>query len=166
MVLFRVILILDGKVISGRHGYTGEIGNIVIDRDRSKYNHLNIGAVENEASGTALVRSGKGIFGDQIQHAGHIFELAREKDPQALAIVDTMTKDLAYMFSAIAHTIDPHVFVIGGGVMQGSDVFFAKMIDYYMELVHTSMQDIEFKQAELKEPGIIGAAMLPKSKEE
>jgi len=49
--------------------------------------------------------------------------------------------------------------------MAAKDVFFDKMITYYKEAVHTAMQDIEFKQAQLEEPGIIGAAMLPKSKE-
>lgn len=158
-------LIIDGKVISGRHGHTGEIGNIIIDRDRKKYNHLNAGAVENEASGTAIVRKGREVFGDSIEHAGHVFDLARNGNTQALEIVDTMANDLAHAFSAIAHAVDPHVFVIGGGVMAGKDVFFDKMIAYYKEIVHIPMQDVDFKQAQLDEPGIIGAAMLPKSKE-
>ncbi|MBR3694494.1 MAG: ROK family protein [Erysipelotrichales bacterium] len=157
--------ILDGKVISGRHGHAGEIGNIIIDRDRKKYNHLNAGVVENEASGTAIVRKGKEVFGDTIEHAGHVFDLARQGNTQALEIVENVARDLAYAFSAIAHAVDPHAFIIGGGVMAAKDVFFDKMITYYKEAVHTAMQDIEFKQAQLEEPGIIGAAMLPKSKE-
>lgn len=37
-----------------------------------------------------------------------------------------MAYDLAMMFCAIGHIIDPHVFVVGGGVMKGKDVFFEK----------------------------------------
>ena len=39
-------LVIDQKVISGQNGHAGEIGNICIDRNREKYNILNVGAVE------------------------------------------------------------------------------------------------------------------------
>lgn len=80
---------------------------------------MNVGAVENEASGTAVTRKGKAVFGDKINHAGDVFDLARSGDEQALKIVDDMAYDLAMMFCAIGHIIDPHVFVVGGGVMKG-----------------------------------------------
>ena len=75
--------------------------------------------------------------------------------------MDAMAYDLAMMFSAIGHIIDPHVFVVGGGVMKGKDVFFDKMEKYYRSMIHAGMQPVVFKEAELEEPGIVGAAMLP-----
>ena len=157
-------LVLDKKVVSGQNGHAGEIGNICIDRNREKYNILNVGAAENEVSGTAITRKGRAIFGDAIQHAGNVFDLAKENDPQALNIVDDMAYDMAMMFAAVAHVVDPHVFVIGGGVMKAKDVFFDKMEAYYRSMIHVGMQSVVFKQAELEEPGIIGAAMLPMTK--
>ena len=100
-------LVIDQKVIGGQNGHAGEIGNICIDRNREKYNILNVGAVENEASGTAVTRKGKAVFGDKINHAGDVFDLARSGDEQALKIVDDMAYDLAMMFCAIGHIIDP-----------------------------------------------------------
>lgn len=154
-------LIIDNKVISGQNGHAGEIGNICIDRGRKKYNILNAGAVENEASGTAITRKGKAVFGEQISHAGDIFDLTRSGDEKALKIVDDMSYDLAMMFSAIGHVVDPHVFVVGGGVMKGKDVFFDKMEKYYRSMIHEGMQSVVFREAQLEEPGIAGAAMLP-----
>lgn len=154
-------LIIDNKVISGQNGHAGEIGNICIDRGRKKYNILNAGAVENEASGTAITRKGKAVFGEQIAHAGDIFDLARSGDEKALKIVDDMSYDLAMMFSAIGHVVDPHVFVVGGGVMKGKDVFFDKVEKYYRSMIHEGMQSVVFREARLEEPGIAGAAMLP-----
>ena len=154
-------LVIDQKVISGQNGHAGEIGNICIDRNREKYNILNIGAVENEASGTAITRKGREVFGDQITNAGDVFELARQGDEKALKIVDEMAYDLAVMFCAIGHIVDPHVFVVGGGVMKGKDVFFEKMEKYYRDMIHVGMQPVVFTQAVLEEPGIMGAAMLP-----
>lgn len=157
-------LVVDKKVISGQNGHAGEVGNICVDRSREKYNILNVGAVENEASGTAITRIGKEIFGESIAHAGDVFALARQGDTQALKIVDDMAYDLAMMFSTIAHVVDPHVFVVGGGVMQAKDVFFAKMEAYYRDMIHVGMQSVIFQEAQLQEPGIVGAAMLPMTK--
>ncbi len=157
-------LVIDKKVISGQNGHAGEIGNICIDRNREKYNILNVGAAENEASGTALTRKGRELFGDKIHDAGDVFDLARSGDEKALKLVDEMAYDLAMMFCAIGHIIDPHIFVVGGGVMKGKDVFFEKMETYYRSMIHEGMQPVIFREAQLEEPGILGAAMLPMTK--
>ena len=155
-------LVVNQKVIAGRNGHAGEIANLIIDRSREKVNYLNVGAVENEASGTAITRKGKAAFGeDAIQHAGDVFDLARKGNAKALEICDEMAYDLAVMFSQIAHVVDPEVFVIGGGVMKGKDVFFDKMENYFPNMIHKGMQTVVFMEAELDEPGIVGAAMLP-----
>lgn len=154
-------LVVDGKVISGKQGYAGEIGNIIVKRNAKKYSHLNAGAVETEASGPAITRTAKELIGDEIHDAKDVFDRARNNDPIALKICDDMAYDLATMFSVIAHVCDPHVFVVGGGCMNAKECFFDKMQEYFRTMVHDAMQDVEFKQAELDEPGIIGAAMLP-----
>lgn len=155
-------LIVNKKVIAGKNGHAGEVANIIIDRNRDKVNYLNVGAVENEASGTAITRKGKALFGDAaINHAGDVFDLARKGNAQALELCDEVAYDLAVMFSTIAHVVDPEVFVIGGGVMKGKDVFFDKMEAYFRTMIHKGMQTVVFKEAQLEEPGIVGAAMLP-----
>lgn len=155
-------LVVNQRVIAGKNGHAGEIANLIIDRDRQKVNYLNVGAVENEASGTAITRKGKAIFGeDKIRHAGDVFDLARQGDEKALKLCDEVAYDLAVMFSQIAHVVDPEVFVVGGGVMKGKDVFFAKMEEYFRTMIHKGMQTVVFKEAQLEEPGIVGAAMLP-----
>ena len=40
-------LVIDRKVVSGAHGFAGEIGNVIIDRNREDISHLNVCAVEN-----------------------------------------------------------------------------------------------------------------------
>ena len=157
-------LVVDKKVVAGKNGHAGEIANLIIDRNREKVNYLNIGAVENEASGTALTRKGRRLFGeDMIAHAGDVFALARQGNSEALALCDEMAYDIAVMFSIIAHVVDPAVFVIGGGVMKGKDAFFEKMERDFRSMIHKGMQTVKFKEAQLEEPGIIGAAMLPKA---
>lgn len=154
---------VDHRLVSGMAGYAGEIADIIIDRNREKINYLNIGAVENEASGVAITRKGKAVFGDSIEHAGMVFDLARDKNPDALKIVDEMTTDLAIMFADIALVVNPHIFVVGGGCMQSKDVFFETVQEKFKNYVHEGMKCTKFTEAELEEPGLVGAAMLPMS---
>ena len=92
-------LVVDGKVVSGKNGHAGEVGNIIIDRSRKKYNHLNAGAAENEVSGTALIRNGRERLDPNITTAREVFDLAREGNAVALDIVDKMAYDFASMLS-------------------------------------------------------------------
>lgn len=157
-------LIANGRVVSGKNGFAGEIGNIVIDRNRPKINHLNAGASECEASGTAIVRKARERLPyATINHAGDVFALASNNDQNAIALVDEITTDLAYLFSIVAHVCDPFAFVIGGGVMKSKDLFLPLVVEKYKNLVHEGMRNTLFLEAQLDEPGVIGAAMLPLS---
>lgn len=157
-------LIVNGKVVSGSNGYAGEIGNIIVKDNGDKVNMLNCGAVENEASGTALTRKAQALYPENtINSAIDIFNKVRENDPIAINLCKQMSKDLARVFSTIAHVVDPYIFVIGGGMMNAQDIFMDDMKKEYNNLVHIGMRNPVFTRAQLDEPGIIGAAMLPKS---
>lgn len=158
-------LIVDGKVVSGRVGYAGEVANIIVDRDRPKLNHLNAGAVENWASGTGIVEQAQNSISKDITSAYDVFKLAQDGHPEAITIIDSMIVDFAMMLSIIAHVTDPYVFVIGGGVTKSSELYLDKVIEKYKEMVHPTMRDTKFKIASLDEPGVIGAAMLCYSNE-
>jgi glucokinase len=154
-------LVVDGKLVSGRYGYAGEVGNIILTREGEKINHLNIGAAENLFSGTALVKEAQAKLDPSITSAKAIFDKANAGDKVAQEIIDKMAFNFASLLSAIAHVVDPHMFVIGGGVSKSKDYYFDKMANYYNGLVHVGMRNPTIKRAELSEPGIIGAAMLP-----
>lgn len=155
-------LVINGKVISGRLGYAGEVANIIVQRDGVKVNNLNPGAVENLASGTAIERRAKEIFKD-ISSTREVFDLAKQGNKDAIQLIDDVCKDFAQALSAIAHVIDPHCFVIGGGVSKASDFYFPILKKYYNSMVHEAMRDVPILKASLKEPGVLGAALLVKS---
>lgn len=161
-------MIVNGRVVSGNKGYAGEIGNIVIDRNRPRYsdvNTLNAGAVENEASGSAMVRKAQATISPDITSAYEIFKMYEQNDPRAIKIIDEMSYDFGMAMATIAHVVDPHVFVIGGGVTSSKNLYWDKMIEAYQSLVHPQIRDTKFVEAQLDEPGVIGAAMLCYSQE-
>lgn len=151
-------LIVNGKLISGAHGFAGEIANIIVDPKGETRNFLNKGAIENLASGVSLYLRYKDEL--KIKDAKQLFDMAREKDEKALKAIDEMVEELSIMMSAIAHVVDPSCFVIGGGCSNASDVYFDKLEKSYKEKVHEQMRDIPIFKAELKQPGVVGAALL------
>lgn len=155
---------INRKTISGAHGYAGEIGNIIVKPNGEPYNHLNPGAVENEASGTHIVRKGKERLNQDIVHAGQVFDLAKEGNQVAIDLIDEMTTDFAMALANVGHVLDPDIFIIGGGVTKAAPYYFEDLINKYKSMVHKGMQDIEIAVAQLEEPGLIGAAMLPQTK--
>lgn len=158
------VLVVDGKTVSGKHGFGGEIANIIIDRNREKVNYLNVGAIENEASGTAITRKGREAFPDKdVPHAGAVFDLADAGDEKAIAIIDGMKKDLGQLFATIACVCDPDIFIIGGGMTKSADKFLPGVVEQFKAMSHQAVHDTPFVIATLDEPGIIGAAMLPVS---
>ena len=158
-------LVVNGQCVSGKHGYGGEIANIIIDRNREKHNHLAVGAVENEASGTAITRYGREkLPGHTINHAGDVFELAAQGNEVAQEIVSNVKRDLGQLFATLAAAVDPDMFIIGGGMVKSAAYFWDGMIEEYKKVSHPTLHDTPFVIAKLEEPGVIGAAMLPRSR--
>lgn len=157
--------IVDGKLVSGNRGHAGEIGNIIVKTNGETINHLNPGAVENEASGTAIVRKARAIFGeDKIAHAGDLFKLAASGDPKAQEIRADFIDCITTMMANIAHTVDPHCFVLGGGVMKSREYFFEDLEKMFNEKIHKGMRGYTpILGVEIDDCGAIGAAMLPMS---
>lgn len=155
--------IVDKKLISGGRGHAGEIGNIIVKNNGYKQGALNPGAAEGECSGTAITRKGQAMLGNElVKHAGHVFKLADEGNEVAKAIRDEAIDELSTLFANIAHTVDPHCFVIGGGVMRAKKFFFDDLNKAFNAKIHVGMQNhIPLLETELEDCGAIGAAMLP-----
>lgn len=153
-------LIVNGKIISGQMGFAGEIGNIIVKDNGQEGRYLNPGAIEAESSGNALTRKAKIIYGDNAD-SKYLFEMARNNDPKAMALIDDMANDMGRLLATIGQIIDPDIFVIGGGVSNNSDYYWPQMIEAYHKYFN-GIKYAEIKKAELKEPGVLGAALLVK----
>ena len=68
------------------------------------------------------------------------------------------------MMANIAHTVDPHCFVLGGGVMKSREYFFEDLEKMFNEKIHKGMRGYTpILGVEIDDCGAIGAAMLPMS---
>nr|WP_290458744.1 ROK family protein [Dubosiella newyorkensis] len=152
--------VIDQKLLSGFHGFAGEVGNVIVDPHYEAIGIMNAGAAEALGSGTAITRIGKEKLGQQIEHAGTVFDLAKQNQKEAQEIVEQMTDHLSTLLSTIALVIDPSIIILGGGVMKGKDVFLEALDQKFHAKIFDAMRDIRIEEAQLEEPGIVGAAML------
>ena len=160
-------LIIDGKIISGHKGYAGEIANVIVDPDAKQYpiySKLNKGGVETVASGTAIGLLGNDLIGEEANSSRKVFVLASEGNETAKAIIDKMAKNLATCLSAISAIVAPDCFVIGGGCSNSSVLYFDALKEYFKSMAHEGMREVPILKATLDEPGVLGAAMIGKSR--
>lgn len=156
-------LIIGKKVFQGAQGYAGEIGNMIVSPNGRKHSNLNPGALEALASGTAISNIGQeklGITGG----AAEVFRLAEEKNSVAQQIIDEALEFLAIGIANLAHSINPEVFVLGGGVMKSEKQVLGPLREKVKNLVYPGLREsIKIVPADLgSKAGVIGAAFLPR----
>jgi len=114
-------LILNGKIVEGANGTTGEIGHVPLpyyeasDGPLTKCGCGQTGCIERMASGGALARLYEMMTGKKAD-AAEIAALAGKSDLDALGVLDRFYTVVAKAMVAILHTFDPDIIVVSGGL--------------------------------------------------
>lgn len=165
-------VIVGGQMIAGSNGAGGEIGHIIVEPDEEDtcgcggHGHL-----EQYASATGIVRMAKKRLAAEETAtklrsfaeltAKDIFDCAKENDAVACELVDALGRYLALALTHVAATVDPQVFVIGGGVSRAGEILIDAIRRHYNENILYALQNKEFRLAELgNDAGIYGSARL------
>ncbi|MDT4918145.1 MAG: glucokinase [Pseudonocardiales bacterium] len=130
-------LVIDGEVYRGAFGVGCEYGHMTVVPDGRRCACGNRGCWEMYASGRALARDAQELAADSpvaaagmIQLAGSVAELtgpvvtaaAQAGDAAATSICTTMGRWLGRGLANLAATLDPSMFVIGGGVSVAGEI--------------------------------------------
>ncbi len=165
-------VIISGNVVAGSNGGGGEIGHIIVNPHETElcgcggHGHL-----EQYASATGIVRLAKKrlaedntetkLRGFNTLTAKNIFDCAKESDAVAMELVGLLGKYLASALKHVAATVDPQVFVIGGGVSKAGEILLNAVRAHYNENLLYALQNKEFCLAKLgNDAGIYGSARL------
>ncbi|WP_347548726.1 ROK family protein [Pseudalkalibacillus hwajinpoensis] len=157
----------NNRLIQGEHGYSAEIGNMIIKPGGPKHANMNAGSLEALASGTSIAREGRerlGISGGTEE----VFRYAEEGDQMAIAIIDEAVDALAIGIANLVHSVDPDVFILGGGVMKAKEMILPLLREKVDGYVYEGLRGkITIESAKLHDKaGIVGAAMHGRQKAE
>ena len=166
-------IIVDGKIVGGAHGAGGEIGHAAVNHEEKEAcNCGNCGCLEQYASATGVVRLANRYiaknsestkmteFGEDIT-AKDVFDLAKEGDKGAVAVVEQMSTYLGKAMASIATVVNPQAFIIGGGVSKAGQYLIDAIADVYVKYAFPACREAKIALAELgNDAGIYGAAAL------
>lgn len=153
-------IVVEGRVLGGRHGISGEWGHNPIPGEDSCCYCGRRGCVETVLSGPAL----EGYF---LKRSGRpetlpvIAELAATGDRDALTTLDRLRQRFGEALAAVVNVLDPDAIVIGGGVGNLPMLYGQETRD----AVHRHLFNDRFETPLLRpslgdSAGVFGAAML------
>jgi glucokinase len=169
-------LVTGGRLVLGAHGFTGEFGHMVVDPNGPPCVCGRRGCWERFASGSGLAQLARvaavgGRLRRVVEVAGgepalvrgeHVQAAAREGDEGALAVVDEFARWVALGLVNLTNALDPAMFVLGGGLAEGADLYLEPIERWFEALLYSPQlrphPDLAF--AVLGErAGAIGAAL-------
>jgi glucokinase len=169
-------IILDDKVLEGRHSHGAEVGHMKIDLGKSRQCGCGRwGCLEAFASATAVVKRAEealaGVRGPSLLRdllaateeelpARVVFEAADRGDEVAKKVVGDTAYYLAVGAMNLMHIIDPAMIVYGGGMTAAGDGFLNRIREYIRELafpVPAERTVVQYAQLG-SDAGFIGAA--------
>ncbi|MBS6956396.1 MAG: ROK family glucokinase [Enterocloster asparagiformis] len=166
-------VILNQKILDGRHGLGGEIGHIHVRDD--EWEHCNcggVGCLEQIASATGIAREARRKmaaddrdsalrrFGDDVT-AKDVLDAAKAGDALADEVVEVVARYLGLALGQAALIVDPEIFVIGGGVSKAGQFLVDRIFKYYDFFTPISQNKAKIGLATLgNDAGIYGAARL------
>jgi len=107
-------VVVDGKVLHGRHGIAGEWGHSFLHESGGPCYCGRSGCVENLISGPALEKFYSGLSGKKLRLPEIVARAA--EDPAAQKTLDHLAYFFGRALGPVVNLIDPDAIVIGGGV--------------------------------------------------
>lgn len=153
-------LVVNGKIINGRHGIGGEWGHNFLDESGGKCYCGKIGCVETVISGPFTQQYYKSLTG-QDKHLKEIVDLHKaNQDKNATNTINRLTHFFGKAISVVIDIVDPDVVVIGGGV-GNIDYLYTDGVKSAEKFVFNDSLETIFLKPELGDSaGVFGAAML------
>ncbi len=168
-------IVVNGQMVAGAGGGAGELGHITVEPGETVPCACGkCGCLEQYASANGIVRMGRVMLEQcdtpsalrsmEAFTARDICDLARDGEPMACSIVDRFGEYLGRALSFVAATVDPDIFIIGGGMSRAGSVIIDAIAGYYRRYAFHISVDTPIVLAELgNDAGIYGCAKMASS---
>lgn len=151
-------VVIEGRVLRGRHGQAGCLGgHVTVDFDGRACQCGNIGCAEAQASTSVLREMALATPGfdssplakaDPLDYAA-VFRFASEGDPCAVELRNKSLRVWAAMCVSLVHAYDPEILVLGGGIMASGEIILPFVRDYVRKRARTPWGTVSVVASEL-----------------
>lgn len=165
-------VVLNGKIFAGANGGAGEVGHMTVNpKETVRCNCGKYGCLEQYASANGIVRLAKIMLSESEKPSKlreidsftskDICDLARDGEEMAMDILDRCCDYLGQAMSLVSCTIDPEVFVIGGGMSRAGSIVTDAILTYYKRYAFHVSANTQIKAAELgNDAGMYGCVKM------
>ena len=163
-------IVIDGKLIEGKHGIAGEVAHIRVDysKDAIRCNCGNLGCVETMVASGGIIRIyyklrkkrlNPSFYNDRDNAlVKEIVDKARKGDKIAIKTFDIALNYLSQLIKILMHVYDPEVVLIGGGMSNAGSIIIDLVKKHLKSKMFMSKDLPKIMIAKLKnKAGIYGA---------
>ncbi|MCB9463103.1 MAG: ROK family protein [Candidatus Eisenbacteria bacterium] len=124
-------IVLGGKIWTGRHGYAGELGHVILDLGGPKCSCGNRGCLEALIGTSGILRryceerESRGMEPDEDVRPVDVYERAEQGDAAAVATWEHIGEWLGLGLASFTHILDPDLFLVGGGISAAGERLLA-----------------------------------------
>jgi glucokinase len=152
-------IVIDGRLHLGDTGFAAELGHVIVQPGGALCGCGHRGCLEAYASATAFDRRHRELTGRAGPEPRLLFALARRGDRTCLRIVDEAAQALGVAIAGLAHSINPSVAVLSGGISLAGPWFLSRIRRRARELMYKQCA-LDILLGKLQEnAGVIGAAL-------
>ncbi len=154
-------LVIDEEIYIGAHGYAHEVANMILWKNGPSHGSIKAGGIEAICSGTAITARAM-LAGLEVEHAGHVNDLALQGNEVAIQIMEDAKEYLANGIAIIIALVDPSIIILGGSVSLKIEGFVEEVQNRVKTKVFDNLKDlVDIRLSTLDEDsGLIGAACL------
>ncbi len=165
-------VVLGGRVVAGCNGGAGEVGHMTVNvHETEQCTCGKYGCLEQYASANGIVRLARRILAKSEKPSAlrtmerfaskEICDLARDGEYMSKMILDCWGSYMGRAMSYVSCTIDPDVFILGGGMSRAGDVVIDAILRYYQGFAFHVSQGTGVVLAQLgNDAGIYGGARM------
>jgi fructokinase len=153
-------IVIDGKVLNGRHGIAGEWGHNFLDDSGGACYCGKTGCVETVISGPALQKFYAGITGKNISLKEIMQHYRQQTDEAATQTIQRLCHFFGKAVSVVTNLLDPDVIVVGGGVGNIDAIYTEGIASLKKFIFNTSVEVPVVKPSLGDSAGVFGAAAL------
>lgn len=153
-------LVVNGEVVSGRHGIGGEWGHIFLDESGGDCYCGKVGCAERILSGPHLEAYYEKISGNHMPMHEIAGRSAAGIDKMAMQTIDRMTHFFGKGISYIINIVDPDAIILGGG-LGNIEALYTLGFDQTLPHIFNPVLNTKFLKPNLGDSaGVFGAALL------